>query len=118
LTRILVADDDKLIRWSLKEILSQEGYQVDTVASSLEAVQQAESCSYSLFFADCEIDEEDGIELIRKLKSIQPETKVIVISALSRQKIESQMEGLDVFTIVEKPFQSEEILSITRRALE
>jgi DNA-binding NtrC family response regulator len=113
----LVADDDKLIRWSLKEIFSQEGYEVDTVASYLEALQQAENTTYGLIFTDCEIDDDDGLELIHKMKSIQPDAKVVIISALSRQKIESRLEGLNIFAIVEKPFQSDDIVSITRRAI-
>jgi len=115
--KILVADDDKLIRWSLKEIFSQQGYDVDTVASSLEAIQQAENALYNLIFTDFEIDDENCVHTIRKIKSFQPDTKVIILSALSRQKIESQLEGLDIFAIIEKPFQSDRILSITKEAI-
>ena len=117
MNNILVADDDKLIRWSLKEIFSQKGYQVDTAASCLEAIQQVENSQYSLVFTDFEIDDEDGPQMIRKIKNCQPEAKVIILSALSRQRIESQLEGLDIFAIIEKPFQSDQILSITKEAI-
>ncbi len=117
MNKILVADDDKLIRWSLKEIFSREGYEVDTVASSLEAIQQAENTLYSLIFTDFEIDDEDSLHTIRKVKSFQPDAKVIILSALSRQKIESHLEGLDIFAIIEKPFQFEQILSIVKEAI-
>ena len=117
MNKILVADDDKLIRWSLKEIFSQEGYEVDTVASCLEAIQQAENSLYNLIFTDFEIDDEDGFQMIKKIKNCQPDAKIIIISALSRQKIESQLEGLDIHAIIEKPFQSEQILSIAKEAI-
>ncbi len=114
---ILVADDDKLIRWSLKEIFSHEGYEVDTAASSLEAIQQVKNSQYSLIFTDFEIDKEDGPQMIKKIINCQPDAKIIIISALSQQKIESQLEGLDIHTIIEKPFQSEHILSIAKEAI-
>lgn len=117
MNKILVADDDKLIRWTLKELFSREDYEVDTVASNIEAIQQAENAQYSLIFTDFEIDDENCLHTIRKFKSIQPNTKVIILSALSRQKIESQLEGLDVYAIIEKPFQSEQILSIAKEAI-
>ena len=117
MNKILVADDDKLIRWSLKEIFSQEGYEVDTVASSLEAIQQAEKSLYNLIFTDFEIDSENGLHTIQKVKSFQPDAKIIILSALSRQNIESRLEGLDIFAIIEKPFQSDQILSITKEAI-
>jgi len=117
MNKILVADDDKLIRWSLKEIFSREGYEVDTVASSLEAIQQAENALYNLIFTDFEIDDENCLHTIRKVKSFLPDVKVIILSALSRQRIESQLEGLDIFAIIEKPFQSDQILSITKEAI-
>ncbi len=115
--KILVADDDKLIRWSLKEIFSQKGYEVDTAASCLEAIQQAENSQYSLIFTDFEIDDEDGSQMIRKMINCQPNAKVIIVSALSRQKIESQLTDLDIHAIIEKPFQSDQILSITKEAI-
>jgi len=117
MNKILVADDDKLTRWSLKEIFSRVGYKVDTVASSLEAIQQAENTLYSLILTDFEIDDDDGLHTIRKVISFQPEAKIIILSALSRQRIESQLEGLDIFAIIEKPFQSDHILSITKEAI-
>ncbi len=117
MNKILVADDDKLIRWSLKEIFSREGYAVDTVASSLEVIQQTENSLYNLIFTDFEIDDENCTQTIRKVKSFQPNVKVIILSALSRQEIESQLEELDIFAIIEKPFQSDQILSITKEAI-
>jgi len=117
LTKILVADDDKLIRWSLKEIFSLEGYSVDTAASSLEAIQQTGKEIYSLILADVEMDEEDGISTIAKMKAQQPEAKIVIISALSSAQIEAQLDSLNVFAVIEKPFKPEDILVIVHKAL-
>ena len=116
-TKILVADDDKLIRWSLKEIFSLEGYSVDTAASSLEAVQQTEKEVYSLILADIEMDEENGISTIVKMKTQQPGTKIVILTALPSQQVKSQLDGINIFAVLEKPFKPEDILVIVKKAL-
>lgn len=115
--KILVVDDDKLIRWSLKEIFSQEGYTVDTVASAKEALELAENIPYDLIIADLEISGDDGVEMLKKAKAFQRDLKIIILSALTRHQIENQLGGLSIFSIIEKPFESKQILSIVREAL-
>jgi DNA-binding NtrC family response regulator len=117
LTKILVADDDKLIRWSLKEIFSLEGYSVDTAASSLEAVQQTEKETYSLIFTDIEMDEENGISTIVKMNAQQPGIKIVILTALPIQQVEAQLDGINIFAVLEKPFMPEDILAIAKKAL-
>jgi DNA-binding NtrC family response regulator len=117
LTKILVADDDKLIRWSLKEIFSLEGYSVDTAASSLEAVQQTEKETYSLIFTDIEMDEENGISTIVKMNAQQPGIKIVILTALPIQQVEAQLDGINICAVLEKPFMPEDILAIAKKAL-
>jgi len=115
--KILIVDDDKLIRWSLKEMLSQEGYDVDTVATVAEALTHAEDTNYHLICADIDIEDENGIEMLKELKTVQSEAKIIILSAHSRNQIEPQVEELSILSIIEKPFQSEQIKGIVRNVL-
>ena len=117
LIKILVVDDDKLIRWSLKELFSQEGYEVKAVATAKEALEQAEDKPYDLIFTDLEIKDENSTEMLRKMTSFQPEAKIIILSALTRQQMESQIGDLNIFSIIEKPFRSEQVKSIVKEAL-
>ncbi len=114
LIRILVVDDDKLIRWSLKEILSQEGLEVDAVATATEALTQIENTAYNLIFCDIDIEDENGIEMLKKILLVQPEAKTIILSAHSRNHIEPQLGNLKILSIIEKPFQSEQIRGIVK----
>jgi len=116
--RALVIDDDKLIRWSLQEIFSQEGHQVDTVATVSEALAQAEESLYHLIFADMEIDNAVSTDMLRKLKKLQPKAEIIILSAQSLQDIEEQVAELSISKIIEKPFNSDQIRSIAKTALE
>jgi len=115
--RALVIDDDKLIRWSLREIFSQEGHHVDTVATVSDALALAEDSSYHLIFADMEIDHADSIDMLRKLRNLQPNSEIIILSAQSRQHIEQQIAELSISNIIEKPFNSDQIRSIAKAAL-
>lgn len=118
MTNILIIDDDKLIRWSLKEIFAQEGFRVDTAESSAEALRLVETNSYHLVLADFEVDDENGGEMLRKIQAIRPRIKVIILSALPRQQIEPQLSGVTYHSILEKPFRSDEIKSTVGEALD
>ena len=117
LVKILVVDDDKLIRWSLKEIFTQEGYVVDAVATAKDALKQAKNITYELILSDLEISDESGIEMLRKARAFQPDAKIIILSALTKQQIEPKLGNLSIFSIIEKPFRSEQIKTIVKEAL-
>ncbi len=117
LIKILVVDDDKLIRWSLKEIFTQEGYVVDAVATAKDALKQAKNITYELIFSDLEINDENGIEMLKNAKVFQPDAKIIILSALTKQQIEPKLGNLSIFSIIEKPFRSEQIKTIVKEAL-
>ncbi|MFC2166034.1 response regulator [Acidobacteriota bacterium] len=116
--RALVIDDDKLIRWSLQEIFSQEGHHVDTVATVSDALAQAEKSPYHLIFADMEIDDADSIDMLRKLLNLQPKAEIVILSAQTRQHIEDQIAELSISKIIEKPFNSDQIRGIAKAALD
>ena len=88
--KALVIDDDKLIRWSLQEIFSQEGHHVDTVATVSDALAQAERSPYNLIFADMEIDDADSIEMLKKLQNPQ-----IIGRPLTLEMIKHRVEEMN-----------------------
>ncbi len=114
---VLVVDDDKLIRWSLNEIFSQEGYQVDAVPSVSEALERAKDKTYQLILADVEISNENGIEMLVRIKEFQPNSTIIILSACPKSKIEPLLNSLKVFCIIEKPFQAEQIRNKGKEAI-
>jgi DNA-binding NtrC family response regulator len=111
--KVLVIDDDKLIRWSLKEILAQDGHHVDVVSNINDAFNQTEKVSYQLIFADFEIEEENCLDILKELQKSHPETQIIILSAQSQKQIEPQIAGISVHAIIEKPFDSQQIKALT-----
>ncbi len=114
---VLVVDDDKLIRWSLNEIFSQEGCQVDAVATVSQALEQAKDKTYHLILADVEISNEDGIGMLVRIKEFQPTSMIIIVSAFPKSKIEPLLKSLKIFCIIEKPFQAEDIKTKGQEAI-
>ena len=117
MARILIIDDDKLIRWSLKEIFSEEGHRVDTAAVPDKAFRLANEASYNLIFADIELNEANGIDVLKKINLAQPEAKIIILSAIPVNQVEVLLAGLGVFAVVEKPFDSDKIRDLAIKAI-
>jgi len=118
MARILVVDDDKLIRWSLSAAFGEEGHAVDTASSVSEAVSLARSRSYRLIVADLEIRDESGPEMLKEIRRIRPGIPVIVISALSRQRIADKLEELAVEGFFSKPFETKELKAAAGKVLQ
>lgn len=116
--KILIVDDDKLIRWSLKEIFAQEGYEVDAVATTKDALSRAADDTYHLIFADLEIEKEIGLDMLKEVNKIQPSTKIVILSAHPKHQIEPQLSTLNIFSVVEKPFNAEQIKALAKEALD
>ena len=111
--KVLVIDDDKLIRWSLKEMLAQDGHHVDVVSNISDAFSQTEKVSYQLIFADFEIEDENCLDMLKELQKSHPETQIIILSAQSQKQIEPQIVGISVHAIIEKPFDSQQIKALS-----
>jgi DNA-binding NtrC family response regulator len=116
-SRILVVDDEQLVRWSLRERLTAEGHDVIEAATAAEAVDKARD-DVDLIFLDFKLPDGDGLSVLRKVKERTPDVPVILMTAFST--IESAVEAmkLGAFHYVNKPFNLDEVLLLAEKALE
>ena len=120
MARILVADDDHLLRWSLKQSLTQEGHLVRAVGSGLAAVEATEEDEFRVAIVQYESQEDGkpgGPQVLRKIKTHAPATHVIAISAESAPRIERQARDLGAFDFLEKPFHLVTLRQAVERAI-
>ena len=103
-TKILVADDEEMIRDLLSRVLSQEGYQVTCAADGQEAVKLMRKERYDLVIADLVMPRVNGVELLRKAKEIDPTCPVIVITGYPSVDTVTQLVRLGAVDYVTKPF--------------
>jgi len=115
--KILVLDDEKLIRWSLKQILSQEGYEVDTAATTDEALRLSRSKPYALIFADLEVCGDQAGTFYARLLTGQKRATIIVLTALTKEQAEQRLGDFKPDLILEKPFVAENIKAAAQKAL-
>jgi DNA-binding response OmpR family regulator len=93
-TRILVVEDDDLFLWTLNCFLQKEGYEVFTAANAESAMDVAQQQSFDIVISDFHLPGLNGRDLIRKVRSAQPATKTILISAYQPEEIENKDPGL------------------------
>jgi DNA-binding response OmpR family regulator len=115
--RILILDDEKLIRWSLNQILLQDGYEVDAAATVEEAARLAQSGRYALILADLEVCGDRAKACFSEFARIQAGARIIVLTAVPGDQAEQRLGGFKPDRILEKPFESEEILAAVKAAL-
>ena len=78
--KILIVDDERAIRNSLKEILSDEGHEVDTAEDGVVGLEAARKERYDVIFCDIKMPNMDGTELLGKLADEGIESPVVMIS--------------------------------------
>jgi len=116
--RLLVVDDDALIRDELEGLFASHPYQVDCAESVSEAIDHLTENEFALALVDVRLGGRDGIELTQRIRDRWPEVDVIMITG--HGSIENAVEAMKRGAVdyITKPFQSEEILMATRKALE
>ncbi len=78
--RILIVEDDHELAFSLRDILIEEGYEVDVAGDGREGIRLQGQHPYDLIVTDIVMPEEDGLEVIMWIKNSYPDTKLIAIS--------------------------------------
>ncbi|MDD5451641.1 MAG: sigma-54 dependent transcriptional regulator [Desulfovibrionales bacterium] len=116
--RILVVDDELSMREFFKLMLDSEGYQAECVPNGREAVSLAQKSFYDLVITDIRMPGMDGIEVLKRVKEISPETIVIMISAYATTETAVTAMKQGAYDYIPKPFNVEEIKLIIQKALE
>jgi DNA-binding NtrC family response regulator len=116
LAKILIVTEDKLIRWSLKEILTQEGYVTDTAPGQKDFLNKISNNLYDLILADFEMDRIKSIEMQEIMAGIPRSTKIIILSSFDDYQTETLLDGLNILTVIKKPFSVEQIKESAKKA--
>lgn len=116
--KILVVDDERAIRNSLKEILSDEGYNVDVAEDGPTAIDMAEKERYDVIFCDIKMPNMEGTEVLEKLRSDGVDSAIIMISG--HGDIDTAVECIKkgAFDFIQKPLDLNRILITIKNATE
>jgi len=116
--RILVVDDEEIVRYSLVNILKAHDYEVEGVPSAEDALKLLYDKTFHLVLTDLILEGMGGLELLENVKVISPRTLVIVITGYGSIKTAVTALRLGVYDYLLKPCDENELILRVRRALE
>lgn len=116
--RVLIVDDERAIRNSLKEILTDEGYDADIAEDGAAAISKVEKEKFDVIFCDIKMPDMDGIEVLDKLVEMGVDAAVVMISG--HGDIDTAVECIKkgAFDFVQKPLDLNRILITVKNASE
>ena len=114
--KVLIVDEERAIRYSLKEILEMENYQVELAENGLEGLQKAQKEKYDAIFCDIKMPEMDGIELLGKIIEEGIESPVVMVSGHADINIAVECIKKGAFDFIEKPLDLNRILITLKNA--
>jgi DNA-binding NtrC family response regulator len=116
--RVLVVDDEALIRWSLAEMLGERGYVVteaDNASMALAAIQQAQE-PFDVVLLDYRLPDSADLRLLEIVRRIAPTSQVIMITAHNSPELAQGAVALGAFRVINKPFEVESLAALVNQA--
>jgi len=116
--RILIVDDETIVRESLGSWFREEGYSVDVAASAREALEKLTIKDWDIFLLDIRMPGMDGLELQRKIKESHPDSTIIIMTAYA--SVETAVEAMKqgAYDYIVKPFDPDDLEHLVRNAIE
>jgi len=116
--RILVADDERVIREILSDFLGLEGYVVRTVEDGVQALEELQKRSYNLVISDLKMPKMNGLDLIEKITELGIPVLTVIMTGFGT--VETAIEAMKhgAYDYILKPFKVEEVIHIVKRGLD
>ena len=114
--RILVVEDDASVRSTVTTFLELEGYYVEAVASTREAMLKLRDDSYPLVLSDIYIDERTGLDVLERAREQHPDCKVILMTGRASMETVMAATRHGAFEYLAKPFELDALLAVLKRA--
>ena len=117
-TKIMVVDDEHLIRWSLEQSLKKQGYEVCTAGTGEDGLRLAREEQPDLVLLDYHLPGIDGLEVLQRLKEMDEDLLVIMVTAQGGLETAVNTMRHGAYDYINKPFNLDEMAIVIRKALE
>lgn len=114
---ILVVDDEKLVRWSIQKSMGRKECKVVSASNGAEAIEKIEQEHFDLIITDLVMPGFNGIEVARRARELQPEAKIVMMTAYGSVLDKEEAEAAGVSTFINKPFMINEVRSVVSKLL-
>jgi CheY-like chemotaxis protein len=115
--QILVVEDDRTIRHLVTELLKSAGYDVQTAADGIEAIEKVKQGKFDLILLDIWMPKMNGLDVLAELRNNPPSPRVIVMTADNTPETMLRALREEAYRCVSKPFQSKTLLDAVRNTL-
>lgn len=118
-TRVLVVDDEALVRWSVTETLAARGYKVTEAGDAASAIRlfSTPAGGTDVVLLDLRLPDADGLGVLSAMRRLSPTTPVILMTAYGTPEVLDEAMQIGAFSIVIKPFEMRDLPSLVERAL-
>jgi DNA-binding NtrC family response regulator len=116
--KILVIDDEMIVCESCKRILEEDGYEVETALSGMEAFEKMKEAHFDIVITDLKMPGIDGMEVLKRIRKEYQETVVIMITGFSTVETAIEAMKLGAFDYIPKPFTPDEVSIVVRKAID
>lgn len=116
--KILIIDDEVNVALLLSKFLSRNGFEVQTATTGNNALEHLKSGDYSLVLCDFRLEDTDGREMLKNIKTQYPNTGVIIITGYSDIKMAVELIKMGAYDYITKPLYPDEILNTVNKAIE
>lgn len=116
--RVLIVEDEALIRWSLRKKFEERGYEVSEAETGEDAIQMLAEGDFDLVMLDYQLPDMTGLDVLRRLRERDADAVAIMMTAYSTIKTAVDAVRLGAFDYLAKPFQMDELLFTVDKALE
>jgi DNA-binding response OmpR family regulator len=116
--KILVVDDEITVCESIKKILTRQGYSVDNTLNAEDAMKKINESAYDLVITDLMMPNTNGLELLQLIKDYYPELEVVVVTGFATIDSAVKATKLGASDYIPKPFTPDELMKVTKKALE
>ena len=115
--RILVVDDDQVVGKSFERVLTNKGYRVDTALSGREAFEKYVGADFDMVFTDVRMPDQDGFEVARRLKEMNPWLPIVFVTGYGTQEAEAKAKAIGVEEFLQKPLTPSIIEEVAARVM-
>ena len=115
--KILVVDDESLIRWSLRRGLTRQGHDVHEATSAAEALEiLTAQAPFDAVMLDYRLPDRRDLSLLRQVREASPASRVVMMTAYGEPGMREEAQALGARAVVEKPFQVADVIQLIESA--
>ncbi|MFQ5410811.1 MAG: sigma-54-dependent transcriptional regulator [Phycisphaerae bacterium] len=116
--RILIIEDEKLIRWSLRQRFQEEGGVVDEAENGSDGLDRLDQAIFDLVMLDYKLPDMTGLDVLRRIREQDKEIVVLIMTAYSNVENAVEAMRLGAYDYVSKPFKMDALMLTVQKALE